>query len=58
MRLRIGKDLNPRPEAGWRLIRLHVETAIALQIALATGELRAGRYRRGEDQRDWQRDGN
>lgn len=28
----------------WRFLRLHVETAIALQIALATGEFRAGRY--------------
>lgn len=28
----------------WRFLRLHVETAIALQIALATGEFRAGHY--------------
>jgi hypothetical protein len=30
----------PPPEAKWRFLRLHVETAIVLQIALATGEFR------------------
>lgn len=35
-----------RLEAWERYLRLHVETAIALQIALATGEFRAGRYKR------------
>jgi hypothetical protein len=35
-----------RPEAWERYLRLHVETAVALQIALATGEFRAGRYKR------------
>jgi hypothetical protein len=34
----------PPPELEWRFLRLHVETAIALQIGLATGEFRAGRY--------------
>jgi hypothetical protein len=34
----------PPPELEWRFLRLHVETAIALQIALATGEFRAGPY--------------
>ena len=36
--------LGPVPEAEWRFLRLHVETAVALQIALATGEFRPGRY--------------
>jgi hypothetical protein len=35
-----------RVEAEARYMRLHVETAIALQIALSTGEFRAGHYRR------------
>ena len=35
------------PDAEWRFLRLHVETAIALQIGLATGEFRSGRYVRG-----------
>jgi len=42
------EDLNPLPEAEWRFLRLHVETAIVLQIALATGEFRAGRYVRDD----------
>jgi hypothetical protein len=29
-------------DAKWRFLRLHVETAIALQITLATGEFRTG----------------
>lgn len=37
------------PEAEWRFLRLHVETAIALQIALATGEFRTGRYVRYDE---------
>ena len=40
-----------------RLLRVHVETGIALQIALVTGEFRPGRYRRA-DRRDWRRDEN
>jgi hypothetical protein len=36
-------------DAEWRLLRLHVETAIALQIALATGEFRAGSYVRYDE---------
>lgn len=47
----------PPPELEWRFLRLHVETAIALQIGLATGEFRAGRYARGNGQdSNWQRD--
>jgi hypothetical protein len=45
------------PDAEWRFLRLHVETAIALQIGLATGEFRSGRYVRGNDGDDnWTRD--
>jgi hypothetical protein len=46
-------------EAVERLHQLHVETTVALQIALGTGEFRAGRYRRrGEYQPyDWVRVG-
>ncbi len=52
------EDLNPRLDAEWRSLRLHVETAIALQIALATAEFRTGRYVREEkwDSRSWKRD--
>ena len=46
----------PPPELEWRLLRLHVETAIALQIALATGEFRAERYVRGNEHNAWKRD--
>ena len=51
-------DLNPLGDAEWRFLRLHVETAIALQITLATGEFRTGRYMREEkwDTRGWKRD--
>jgi hypothetical protein len=52
------EELNPSTDAEWRFLRLHVETAIALQIALATGEFRTGRYVRddewGSDR--WRRD--
>jgi hypothetical protein len=44
-----------RTEAAERYLRLHVETGIALQIALATGEFRPGHYRR-EGYIDWKRD--
>jgi len=45
------------PEAEARLTRLHVETMVALQIVLATGEFRPGRYRRATSWGiDWQRD--
>jgi len=46
-------------DAEWRFLRLHVETAIALQIALATGEFRTGRYVRYDEQVStcrWRRD--
>lgn len=47
----------PPPELEWRFLRLHVETAIALQIGLATGEFRTGRYvRRNEWDSTWKRD--
>jgi len=39
-----NRDVNLSLDAEWRYLRLHVETAIALQIALATGEFRTGRY--------------
>ena len=45
----------PTPEAEERCTRLHVETMLALQIVLATGEFRPGRYRR-EGLIDWKRD--
>jgi hypothetical protein len=35
-------------EAEDRYLRLHVQAAIALKIALATGEFRPGRYTRPE----------
>ena len=52
---RLGPASLP-PEAEWRFLRLHVETAVVLQIALATGEFRPGRYVR-EDARGglWKR---
>ncbi len=51
------EQLKPPPDARWRFLRLHVETAIALQIALATGEFRTGRYVRDDkwDTRNWKR---
>jgi hypothetical protein len=50
-------ESNPLPEAEWRLLRLHVETAVVLQIALATGEFRPGRYvREGSWHTSWKRD--
>jgi hypothetical protein len=46
-----------RPEAEDRYLLLHVETGIALKIALATGEFRSGRYRRTDaGGNDWRRD--
>ena len=51
-------DEERTPDAEWRFLRLHVETAIALQVALATGEFRTGRYMRDDkwDSRSWRRD--
>ena len=44
-------------EAAARFTRLHVETMVALQIVLRTGEFRPGRYRRATWWgMDWQRD--
>jgi hypothetical protein len=42
-------DEEPAGETEWRFVRLHVETAIALQIALATGVFRTGRYLRYDE---------
>jgi hypothetical protein len=50
------EDEWPPPELEWRLLKLHVETAIALQIGLATGEFRAGRYVREIERNAWRRD--
>jgi hypothetical protein len=52
------EELNPSLDAEWRFLRLHVETAVALQIALATSEFRTGRYVRGDEWRSgrWRRD--
>jgi hypothetical protein len=45
-----------RAEAEDRYLRVHVETAIALMIALATGEFRPGRYTRTNAWgNDWKR---
>ena len=51
-------DGEPTLDAEWRFLRLHVETAVVLQIALATGEFRPGNYVR-EDRWDdtWKRAG-
>jgi hypothetical protein len=52
------EDLSPSLDARWRFLRRHVETAIALQIALATGEFRTGHYVRDDrwDTPSWARD--
>lgn len=52
------EGLFPPVEAEWRFLRLHIETAIALQIVLATGEFRAGRYVRDGrwETNRWRRD--
>jgi hypothetical protein len=54
---RADGDLNLSVEDEWRFLRLHVETAVALQIALETGEFRPGHYVRGQewDDRMWRR---
>jgi hypothetical protein len=53
----LDADEEPTPDAEWRFLRLHVESAIALQIGLAIGEFRTGRYTRGHEWDDnWQRD--
>lgn len=54
-----GEELSPLLDAEWRFLRLHVETAIALQIALTTGEFRTGHYVRDDewDSRRWKRHG-
>lgn len=47
-----GGEILPDAEAAFT--RLHGETATVLQIALATGEFRAGRYARDKYSADWQ----
>jgi hypothetical protein len=44
---------NPTAEAERRFAQLHVETAVALQIALATAEFRTGHYY--DDGNQWRR---
>jgi hypothetical protein len=44
------------PEAEERFTRLHIETVVALQIVLSTGEFRPGHYRRRGWPTDWQLD--
>src|SRR5258708_23718124 len=52
-----GEKAYVTPEAEERFTRLHVETMVALQIVLATGEFRPGRYLREAPWGiDWQRD--
>jgi hypothetical protein len=52
-------DENPPVEVGERLMRLHVETMVALQIVLATGEFRPGAYARdAAGSIGWRRDEN
>ncbi len=46
---RNDEEMGPLPDAEWRFRRLHAETAIALQIALDTGEFRTGRYVRDDE---------
>ena len=50
------EDMDPLPDYGQRFLRLHVETAVALQIALSTGEFRTGRYTREDGSHGWKRD--
>ena len=47
---------DPLPDYEQRFLRLHVETAVALQIALSTGEFRTGRYTREDESYGWKRD--
>ena len=52
-----GEKAYPTDEAEERFMRLHIEAMAALQIVLAVGEFRPGRYRRiGEWGNDWQHD--
>jgi hypothetical protein len=52
----VGEDMDPLPGYEQRFLRLHVETAVALQIALSTGEFRTGRYMREDRNHAWKRD--
>jgi hypothetical protein len=52
-----GEKAYVTDEAEERFMRLHVETMFVLQIVLAAGEFRPGRYRRiGKWGINWQRD--
>jgi hypothetical protein len=50
------ENMDPLPDYEQRFLRLHVETAVALQIALSTGEFRTGRYTREDGSLNWKRD--
>ena len=43
------EEMGPLLDAEWRFRRLHPEAAIALQIALDTGEFRTGGYVRDDE---------
>ena len=47
------EDEDAFPDAEEAFTKLHAETAIVLQIALATGEFRPGRYVREKYGRNW-----
>jgi hypothetical protein len=52
-----GEKAYVTPGAEERFTRMHVETMVALQIVLVTGEFRPGRYRRETPWGiDWRRD--
>ena len=52
----LDQNGNVIPGAEDRFARLHAETALALQIVLATGEFRPGRYTRTDQYEiDWTR---
>jgi hypothetical protein len=51
----LDEERGPLPGVEKLCAQLHAETAIALQIVLATGEFRAGRYTRLERGSGWTR---
>src|SRR5690349_8840636 len=51
----LDDEEGPRPGVEDLCAQLHAETAIALQIVLATGEFRTGRYTRPESGAGWTR---
>lgn len=50
-----GEKAYPTDQAEARFMRVHVEAMFALQIVLAVGEFRPGRYQRSEWDIDWRR---